>query len=124
MHFPESGDEYGWYGQGNFIVLYTRTKTAVELEFQTDEQIIHLFLSVLRKIFVNVWRLRLLILSHHQVFIQEIGEPKKVLITRWFSDPFSRGSYSNIPDDADPEMYDHMTEPEGLFFERSSSPWH
>lgn len=62
----------------HMLVLYVTGSLAYELEQQTDEDVIEQTLEDLRRIY------------------SDIPQPIKWLITRWGSDPFAYGSYSNF----------------------------
>ena len=52
------------------------------------------------------------------IFGSEVPEPKGSVVTRWMSDPHTRGSYSNLPVGSSYEDYDTLAEPiaDRLFF--------
>ncbi|KAK8150299.1 hypothetical protein G3M48_002869 [Beauveria asiatica] len=51
------------------------------------------------------------------IFGPDVPHPLEAVVTRWGSDPFSRGSYSSAAPDMQPEDYDNMAKPVGnLFF--------
>ncbi len=52
------------------------------------------------------------------IFGAAAGDPVETLVTRWGSDPFSRGAYSNLPLGSSYDDYDRLAEPVGdrLFF--------
>lgn len=73
----------------------------VEIESESDEEIVAGAISVLRRIYGD-----------------EVPDPEGWAITRWMSDPFSYGSYSHIPPGASGADYDELARPVGnrLFF--------
>ena len=77
----------GWVIAGNaldykapVLIGYVGGETGIRLESETDDQIIERLLRVLSK-----------------YFKKDIPQPESFFITRWHSDPFSRGSYSYYP---------------------------
>ncbi|KAF1731615.1 putative lysine-specific histone demethylase 1 [Beauveria bassiana] len=51
------------------------------------------------------------------IFGPDVPHPLEAVVTRWGSDPFTRGSYSSAAPDMQPEDYDSMARPVGnLFF--------
>ena len=52
---------------------------------------------------LNIWSTVVFLL-----FIQEIPDPQKYFLTRWYSDPHTKMSYSYIPVDAKPDAYEVM----------------
>ncbi len=52
------------------------------------------------------------------MFGPDISEPRRMIRTRWFSDPYAGGSYSHVAPGARPANYDALARPvdERLFF--------
>lgn len=48
-----------------------------------------------------------------QVFSPSVPEPREVIVTRWKSDPFTRGTYSYVGPRTKPQDYDVMARPVG-----------
>ncbi len=83
------------------LLAFNAGAYGVEIESQTDEEIIDDAMQVLRRIYGD-----------------DIPDPEGASITRWMSDPFSYGSYSHIPPGASGADYDELARPVAgkLFF--------
>jgi len=83
------------------LMAFSSGEYGIQLEKLSDEEIIAEGMDVLRKLYGD-----------------DIPEPEDYIITRWASDPFSRGSYSFTPVGATPADYDDLAEPvmNRLFF--------
>ncbi|CAF1337210.1 unnamed protein product [Adineta steineri] len=69
---------FGCASQDHILILFVAGKLARELEQQTDEQIVEQIIQCLQPIY------------------PQMPKPTKWLMTRWGSDPFAYGSYSNF----------------------------
>ena len=83
------------------LTAFISGKQAQEMEHRTDKEIIHEVLSSLEVIYGKT-----------------LPKPINYKITRWNSDPFSRGSYSFIPVNSTGKYYSRLAEPVNgqLFF--------
>ena len=83
------------------LMAFSSGEYGRQLEKLSDQEIIAEGMDVLRKLYGD-----------------DIPEPEDYIITRWASDPFSRGSYSFTPVGAIPADYDDLAEPvmDRLFF--------
>jgi len=70
-------------------------EAAVQTEFGTDEDIIEEATAALQKMYPD----------------KVVPPPTETIITRWRKDPFSRGSYSYVGQEATAEDYDLMAKP-------------
>ena len=51
------------------------------------------------------------------IYLQDIPDPQKYFLTRWYVDPHTRMSYSYIPVNSKPDVYEQMgTDVEGKIF--------
>ena len=82
------------YTKEPILLGFNVGKYAEHLETLSDEQIIEAGMNILRIIYG-----------------QEIPEPEQVFITRWYLDPFSRGSYSKTGVGATLVDYNILSEP-------------
>ena len=76
------------------LMAFSSGEYGKQLEKLSDEEIVTQGMEVLKKLYGN-----------------DIPEPEDYIITRWASDPFSRGSYSFTPVGATPSDYDALAEP-------------
>ena len=76
------------------LVCFTGGDFARGLEQKSEDQIQKEVMTVLRR-----------------MFGKGIPEPRKMAVTRWGGDPFSRGSYSYVPVGATNKNYDILAEP-------------
>jgi len=88
------------------LMAFSSGEYGAQLEKLSDEEIVAEGMDVLRKLYGD-----------------DIPEPEDHTITRWASDPFSRGSYSFTPVGATPSDYDDLAEPvmNRLFFAGEST---
>ncbi|KAI5846870.1 flavin-containing amine oxidoreductase-domain containing protein [Tricharina praecox] len=84
------------------LVSLMAGEAAVQTEFDTDENIIEEATAALQKMYPD----------------KVVPPPTETIITRWRKDPFSRGSYSYVGQEATAEDYDLMAKPVGnnLYF--------
>lgn len=96
--------QYRWFFRSatgtNVFLGFLTSKLAEELEPLSDEEIVSRLMGVLRKIYGP-----------------DVPDPVAYTVTRWGSDPFSRGAYSSIKFGATSDDYDVMAQPvERLLF--------
>ncbi|KAJ4720526.1 Polyamine oxidase 1 [Melia azedarach] len=85
---------------GSNILFTTVTdEESRRIEKQSDEQTKAELMVVLKKLFGN-----------------KIPEPQTILVPRWFSNRFYRGSYSNWPNGYTQERYNDLKEPVGPIY--------
>jgi monoamine oxidase len=92
---------YTRFCQQPILGLHVGGDEAADLEKFSDEKLIDMTMSQLKKYFGN-----------------DIPDPEKYFITRWASNPFTYGSYAYIPVNATGDDYDDLAEPVSnqLFF--------
>ncbi|WP_437285519.1 flavin monoamine oxidase family protein [Sorangium sp. So ce406] len=78
------------------LVCFNTASHARDLEQMSDEAIIAAGMGVLRT-----------------MFGANIPDPESWLVTRWFRDPYARGSYSYMPPGATPDDHDELARPAG-----------
>jgi len=76
------------------LVTFTYGTSAQEKEKLTDSEVATMITDVLKKMFPGLE--------------SSVYEPEKVMVTRWFQDPFARGSYSFMKVGATSLDYDEM----------------
>jgi len=76
------------------LMAFSSGEYGKQLEKLSDEEIVIQGMEILKKLYGN-----------------DIPEPEDYIITRWASDPFSRGAYSFTPVGATPSDYDTLAEP-------------
>ena len=76
------------------LMAFSSGEYGKQLEKLSDEEIVIQGMEILKKLYGN-----------------DIPEPEDYIITRWASDPFSRGAYSFTPVGATPSDYDALAEP-------------
>ncbi len=91
--FPEF---FNWslHGPSPVLICFYGARYGRALEAKTDAQIVQSGLKALRTMFGD-----------------RVPEPTAYLTTRWGADPFSRGSYSNLPVGASPDAFDALAQP-------------
>jgi monoamine oxidase len=87
---------YYKYSKKPVIMIFNPGDEAEELEKESDSEIVHKAMTMLRTIYGD-----------------NIPEPTGYLLTRWGQDPYSRGAYSYVAVGASGEDYDEMAKPVG-----------
>ncbi len=76
------------------LMSFTSGQAALDMEQESDEEIVRRKLKVLQRIFKNV----------------DIPTPCEAVVTRWSQDPFAKGTYSFVAQGANGLHYDKMSE--------------
>ena len=106
---PKENSPYQWVDIMNYytftkqpiLLVFTAASFAKQIETWPDEKIISSIMQVLRTIYGK-----------------DIPEPSSYVITRWYQDPYARGSYSYLPVGAKVKDYAEISKPvmNRLFF--------
>lgn len=92
---------YYKYTKSPILLFFTGGSRAIEIEHWSDQKTIHYLMSVLQKIY-----------GPH------IPQPTSYVITRWYQDPYTYGSYSYLPAKVQIDAFARLAKPiaNQLFF--------